>query len=149
MFASEKSAARMVLAVAMALGGCTATELVQDGSPPPVADLSQPNYQRIVAANIKKMFPNPPDADLEISGLRPVDHIKGPAWLTCLRVDPGGNPQQYAIFIQNDAVIDWRAAVVIDQCHKQPYSPLETLPEPEKVPPPARKVASPRSSKRL
>jgi hypothetical protein len=85
MFAPEKSAARMVLAVGMALGGCTPTELVQDGLPPPMADLSQPNYQRIVAANIKKMFPNPPDADLEISGLRPVDHIKGPAWLTCLR----------------------------------------------------------------
>jgi hypothetical protein len=147
MFDLEKCAARMVLAVAMALGGCTAKELVQNWSPPPVSDLSQPNYQRIVAANIKKMFPNTPEVDLEISGLRPVDHIKGPAWLTCLRFDPGGNPQQYAIFIQNDAVIDWRAAVVIDGCHKEAYSPLESLPEPEK--PPARNVASPRSSKRL
>ena len=148
MFAPEKCAARMVLAAGMALGGCTATELTQNWSPPPpAADLSQPNYRRIVAANLKKMFPNPPEGDLEVSALRPVDHIKGPAWMTCLRVDPGGNPQQYAVFIQNDAVIDWRAAVVIDQCHKQAYSPLEA--EPEKPPAPARNVASPRGGKRL
>ncbi len=147
MFNSAKRAAR-VLALCMILAGCTATELTQNWPPPPVPDLSQPNYRRIVAENIKKIFPNPPQGDLEISGLRPVDHIKGPAWLTCLRVDPGGNPQQYAVFIQNDAVIDWRVAVVVDQCHKQAYSPLEP-PEPEKPPPTTRNVASPRASKRL
>jgi hypothetical protein len=147
MFDSKKCAARMVLVLAMALGGCTAKELVQNWSPPPATDLSQPNYHRIVAMSIKRMFPNPPEGDLEVSGLRPFDHIKGPAWMTCLRVDPGGNPQQYAVFIQNDAVIDWRLAVVVDQCHKEAYSPLEIPPEPQK--PPARNVASPRNSKRL
>src|SRR5919204_5850804 len=131
MFHSAQCVTRF-LAICMILGGCAATELTQNStSPPPAADLSQPNYHRIVAENINKIFPNPPPGDLEISSLRPVDHIKGPAWLTCLRVDPGGNPQQYAIFIQNDSVIDWRVAVVIDQCHKEVYSPLEP-PKPEK-----------------
>jgi hypothetical protein len=148
MYDWEKCAGRVVLAVVMRLGGCTATELVQNATSPSVPDLSQPNYHRIIAANIKRVLPNLPEADLEVSGLRPVNHLKGPAWLTCLRVDPGGNPQQYAIFIQNDTVIEARVAVVIDQCHKEAYSPLQP-PEPEKPAPPTRNVASPRSSKRL
>jgi hypothetical protein len=148
MFDPEKCAALVVLALVMALGGCTATELIQNSASPPMADLSQPNYRRIVAENVKKTFPNLPAGDLEISGLRPVDHLKGAAWLTCLRVDPGGNPQQYAIFIQNDAILEGRTAVVTDQCHKEAYSPLEP-PEPEKPLPPTRNVGSPRSDKRL
>jgi len=147
MFDPDKCAALVVLAMVMALGGCTATELIQNSPSPPIADLSQPNYRRIVAENIEKVLPNRAEGELEISGLRPVDHLKGAAWLTCLRVDPGGNPQQYAIFIQNDAVIDWRAAVVIDQCHKETYSPL--LPDTETLPPPTRDVTSPRHSKRF
>src|ERR671923_1860881 len=99
----EKWAALLIVGTGMMLAGCTATEFAQSTMAPPMTDLSQPNYHRIVFENVKKTFPNLPAGDLEISGLRPVNHLKGPAWLTCLRVDPGGNPQQYAIFIQNDA----------------------------------------------
>ena len=89
-------------------------------------DLSQPNYRRIIADNIRTIFPkeNPP-GDFEISGLRMVDHLKGPAWLTCLKIDARGNPQLYAIFIQNDRVIDSRASVVMDQCQKESYGPFD------------------------
>jgi hypothetical protein len=152
MFDCEKSAAHaLVLALTVGLGGCAATEFVQNWTTPPAADLSEPNYRRIVNENLKKIFPNQPAADLEISGVRPVDHLKGPAWLTCIRLDPGGNPQLYAIFIQNDSVIDWRGAVVIDQCHKQSYTTLEPLPAPAppKQPAPTVGVASPRTGKRL
>jgi hypothetical protein len=54
-----------------------------------------------------------------------VDHLRGPAWLTCLKIDARGNPQHYAIFIQNDKVIDSRASVVMDQCQKEAYGPFE------------------------
>ena len=64
--------------------------------------------------------------DVEISGVRLVDHLKGPAWLTCLKVDAGGTAQHYAVFIQGDKVIDWRGGIVIDQCHKETYTPLAT-----------------------
>jgi hypothetical protein len=47
-----------VLALAVVLAGCSASELVQNWSPPPVADLSQPNYRRVVADNIKTVFPD-------------------------------------------------------------------------------------------
>jgi hypothetical protein len=37
-----------------------------------------------------------------------------------------GTPQHYAVFIQDDKVIDSRGGIVIDQCHKETYTPLET-----------------------
>jgi hypothetical protein len=116
------------MALAMTLGGCSASELVQNWSAAPIGDLSQPNYRRIVSDNIKTLFPKAELGELEISGVRMVDHLKGAAWLTCLKLDAHGKPQVYAIFIQDNKIIDQRAGVVIDQCHKETYTPLETSP---------------------
>ena len=123
-----------VLALAVTLGGCSASDLVQNWTAPPVAaDLSQPNYRRVVADNIKTVFPKQAMlGELEISGVRPVDHLKGPAWLACLKLDARGNPQHYAIFIQGDKIIDFRAGIVIDQCHKETYTPFEIAPAAKK-----------------
>jgi hypothetical protein len=93
--------------------------------------------------------------DLEISDVRLVDHVKGAAWITCLKyrvhvdaiagqsgpnsttaADPivaqsalSGNasasPQYYAIFIQGDKIVDSRMRVVIDQCHKETFQPFD------------------------
>jgi hypothetical protein len=115
-----------VLAFAVTLGGCSGSELVQNLATP-LSDLQQPDYRRIVAANIKTIFPAQAEiGDLEISGVRLVDHLKGAAWLTCVKVDAHGRPQQYAVFIQGDKIIDSRAGIVLDQCYKQTYAPLET-----------------------
>jgi hypothetical protein len=116
----------MMLVLAAALGGCSATELVQGWSSEPAPDLSQPNHRRVVLANFNRMFPDPDRVgEVEISGVRAVDHLKGAAWITCLRLDARGHPQHYAVFIQADNVIDWRAGVVIDQCHNETYTPFE------------------------
>jgi hypothetical protein len=86
------------------------------------AELSQPNYRRIVADNIRTVLPNiDSSGDLEISGARLVDHLKGPAWLTCLKVDAHGKPQNQALFIQGEKIIDSRVGIVVDQCYKQTY----------------------------
>jgi hypothetical protein len=121
-------------ALAMILAGCSASEIVQNLPSPAVApDLSQPNYRRIVAANIKSIFPNQSLlGDVEISGVRMVDHLKGPAWLTCLKLDARGAPNHYAIFMQGEKIIDSRAGVVMDQCHKETYTPFESFPAPKK-----------------
>jgi hypothetical protein len=114
------------LTLAAALAGCSASEIVQNwnGEPPP--DLTQPNYRRIVADNIKTLLPNQLAlSDLEISGVRLVDHFKGPSWLTCLKLDAQGTPQHFAIFIQGDKIIDSREGILIDQCHKETYTPLK------------------------
>ena len=114
-----------VLALAVCLGGCSASELVQNWTPPPAADLSPPNYRRVIADNIKAIFSGKAlEGDIEISGTRQVDHLKGPAWIVCLKLDAQGNPQHYAIFIQGDKVIDQRAGIVIDGCHKETYTPF-------------------------
>ncbi len=116
-----------VLAFAVMLGGCSGSELVQDWTSTPALDLPQPDYRRIVASNITTIFPAQAlVGDLEISGVRLVDHLKGPAWLTCVKLDAHGHPQEYALFIQGEKIIDTRAGVVLDQCYKQTYTPLET-----------------------
>ena len=76
------------LALAVSLGGCAASEFVQDLTAPPATDLPQPNYRRMVADNIKAVLPNQANlGELEISDARPVEHVKGPARLTCLKLD--------------------------------------------------------------
>jgi hypothetical protein len=117
-----------VLALAMCLGGCSASELVQNWTPPQAAaDLSQPNYRRVIADNIKSIFSGKVlEGEMEISGARQVDHLKGPAWIVCLKLDAQGNPQHYAIFIQGDKIIDQRVGIVIDGCHKETYTPFQT-----------------------
>jgi hypothetical protein len=131
-----------VLALAVILGGCSASELVQNWTAAPVSDLSQPNYRRIVTDNLKSLFPNQALlGELEISGVRMVDHLKGAAWLTCLKLDAHGHPQIYAIFIQSDKVIDQRAGIVMDQCHKEAYTPLE-IPAPAPTNANAKKSAT-------
>jgi hypothetical protein len=116
-----------VLVLAVTLGGCSASEIVQNwSSTPAVADLSQPDYRRIIGENIQGMFSNKALLiDMEISGIRPVDHLRGPAWIVCLKLDSRGTAQQYAIFLQGDKIIDQRLGIVIDHCHKEAYTPFE------------------------
>jgi hypothetical protein len=120
-----------VLALAMMLCGCSASEIVQNWSNAPVSDLSEPNYRRIVADNFKTLFPNITIlTDLEISGVRLVEHLKGQVWRTCLKLDAHTNPQHYAIFIQDGKVIDSRASVIVDQCGKEAYEPFDPAQKP-------------------
>jgi hypothetical protein len=117
-------------ALAAALSGCSASEVVQNLTPAAI-DLPQPNYRRVVADNVRAVIPNVGSiGDLEISGVRLVDHLKGPAWLTCLKVDAHGKPQNYALFIQGDKIIDSRIGIVIDQCYKQTFEPFDFPPPP-------------------
>jgi hypothetical protein len=114
-----------ILALALMLGGCSASEIVQGWTMPPVADLARPDYRRIIAENFRSMFPDPASlGELEISGARQVDHWKGAAWIVCLKVDAHGTPQLYAIFIQDNKIIDQRGGIVIDQCYKESYVPF-------------------------
>ena len=115
--------------------------MAQGWSGGPIPDLSQPNYQRIITDNIGTIFPKGPPGELEISGVRMVDHLKGPAWITCLKIDARGKPQHYAIFIQDGKVIDARASMIVDQCQKESYEPFE-LPAGRRSPIPERVVTT-------
>ena len=155
---SQVTARAYLFALAVSLGGCSASEVLQNRTSAhaisPAPDLSQPNYRRVVADNIKTILPNSASlGDLEISEVRRVDHVKGPSWITCLKFypqinpdstatgEPGatssalgtanrGGPQYYAIFIQDNKIIDSRFSVVIDQCHSQTFQPFQPTPPP-------------------
>jgi hypothetical protein len=108
--------------------GCSASELVQqDSTTPAIEDPSLAGVRRLVAENIKTIFADPATlTNVEISGVRMVDyHLKGPAWLTCLKVDANGRSQYYGVFIQGDKIVDSRGGVLIDRCHKETYSPFD------------------------
>jgi hypothetical protein len=49
-------------------------------------ELAEPDYRHIVADDVKTLFPQASLSDLEISAVRMVDHLKGQAWLTCLKL---------------------------------------------------------------
>jgi hypothetical protein len=132
-----------LVALALNLGGCSASDVIQNWTTPSssatiTADSSPPNYRRVVGDNIRTVIPNVTSfGDLEISGVRLVDHLKGPAWLTCLKLDAHGKSQNYALFIQGDKIVDSRVGVVMDQCYKETFEPFD-LPAP-----PAPKKAGP------
>ena len=115
-----------VLALGVALAGCASGSVTQYLSdPPPQGDLAEPNYRQIVADNIGSVFPNAALGMLEISGVRPVNHLRGPAWLTCIKIHADDSPQEYAVFILGDKIIDSRASVAIDRCRQQAYEPFD------------------------
>ena len=116
-----------ILALAVGLAGCAAGSAIQYLPEPPLqADLSEPNYRQIVAANIGSIFPGTGELGaLEISGARPVSHLRGPAWLACLRIHADSTPQEYAVFIVGDKIIDTRAGVAVDHCKQQTYEPFD------------------------
>ncbi len=107
------------------MSGCSTSDFAQNWAGEPIPDLSQPNYRRIITENLRSIFPKEPPGHMEISGLRMVDHMKGPAWMTCLKIDARGKPQLYAIFIQDNKVIDSRASIVMDQCQRESYGPFD------------------------
>jgi hypothetical protein len=118
----------LVLAFHFTLAGCLASEFAQQNwTASTIEDLSQAGFRRVVAENMKTIFADSATlSNVEISSVRMVDyHVKGPAWLTCLKVDANGRPQYYAIFIQGDKIIDSRAGVLMDRCYKEVYSPFE------------------------
>jgi hypothetical protein len=138
------------LAFAVVMGACSGNDLLQNVTQPTSSDLPQPNHRRIIADNINTIFRNPASVtDLQISGTRLVDHVKGPTWLTCLKFQtrpnpvvvpsapgstateepaapsPAPAPQYYAIFIQGDRIIDSRIGVAIDRCRDESFQPFD------------------------
>jgi hypothetical protein len=115
-----------VLALGVALAGCASGSVTQYLSDPPLqGDLAEPNYRQIVADNIGSIFPNAVLGTMEISGVRPINHLRGPAWVTCLKLHAADSTQEYAVFILGDKIIDARAGVAIDRCKQQAYEPFD------------------------
>jgi hypothetical protein len=45
-------------------------------------------------------------------------------WIVCLRSDAESDPRVYALLIQNNDIVDYRLALIIDGCANERFVPL-------------------------
>lgn len=118
---------RRVALALLLLGSPACSELAQPSqaaSPPP----TQPPYVSLAAQYLLSAFKDRSAyGGFEISGLRWVASLKGWAWLACAHFQDHGHLRTYAIFIQDNAVVDGRYAVETDTCETQTYTPFDLV----------------------
>jgi len=137
------SCAGILLAALTCLSACTSDETAISASPPqePV-----PPYQALIkdaliarpssslTAEDKGEGPplphgwelkNPEQyAPFEISAATQVSGIHGWSWLACLKGMKQGKPVFFAVFIKQNAIVEIRGNVAIDNCPQQKYEPF-------------------------
>jgi hypothetical protein len=59
-----------------------------------------------------------------VSRVRPAPVTAPTDWMVCLRSDAENDPRSYALFIRGNEVVDWRLALMIDQCATETYGAL-------------------------
>jgi hypothetical protein len=126
-YASSAKPARRALSALMLLASSACTQIAQpsEAATPPA---EQPAYAAIAAKYFSStMTDRASFENFEISGLRWVHGLKGWSWLACVHFVDRGHLRTYALFIQNDAVIDARYAVQSDSCGSQSYTPFDVV----------------------
>jgi hypothetical protein len=121
-----KAPRRALLALMLlALSACTQLAQPSEAATPPA---EQPAYAAIAAKYFSStMADRASFENFEISGLRWVHALKGWSWLACVHFVDRGHLRTYALFIQNDAVVDARYAVQSDSCRSQSYTPFDIV----------------------
>lgn len=109
----------------LALPGCVQSAQTSEAAAPPA---EQPAYATLAAKYFSStMADRTSFENFEISGLRWVHALKGWSWLACVHFMDHGRLRTYALFIQNDDVIDGRYAVQSDSCGSQSYTPFDLV----------------------
>ena len=117
--------AARALSALMLLGSSACTQIAQ---PSEAAPAEQPAYAAIAAKYLAaNMADRASFENFEISGLRWVHALKGWSWLACVHFVDHGHQRTYALFMQNDAVVDARYAVQSDSCGSQSYTPFDIV----------------------
>jgi hypothetical protein len=89
---------------------------------------AQPPYASLAAKHLQSVLKDRASYDqFEISGLRWVHSVKGWDWLACVHFHDREHLRTYAIFIQDDAVVDGRYAVETDACEAQAFTPFDII----------------------
>jgi hypothetical protein len=125
-FSAANAGWRAVLALMLlASPGCTQIAQPSEAAAPPT---EQPAYAALAARYLTStMAERASFENFEISGLRWVHGLKGWSWLACVHFVDHGHLRTYALFMQNDAVIDGRYAVRSDTCGSQSYTPFDLV----------------------
>jgi hypothetical protein len=115
----------LVALMLVALSGCAQLTQPSEAATPPA---EQPAYAAVAAKYIAStMADRSSFENFEISALRWVHGLKGWSWLACVHFVDRGHRRTYALFLQNDAVIDARYAVQSDACGSQSYTPFDVV----------------------
>lgn len=89
---------------------------------------AEPPYVSLAAKYLQSVLKDRASYDaFEISGLRWVHVIRGWTWLACVHFRDHGHLRSYALFIQDNAVIDGRFAVETDACDSQTYTQFDLV----------------------
>jgi hypothetical protein len=89
---------------------------------------THPPYASLAAKHLQSVLKDRASYDqFEISGLRWVHSVKGWDWLACVHFHDREHLRTYAIFIQDDAVVDGRYAVETDACEAQAFTPFDIV----------------------
>lgn len=126
-YCSARNVARRTLLTLMLLAspGCTQIAQPSEAATPPA---EEPAYAALAAKYFSStMTDRASFENFEISGLRWVHGLKGWSWLACVHFLDRGHLRTYALFMQNDAVIDARYAVQSDSCGSQSYTPFDVV----------------------
>jgi hypothetical protein len=122
-----RNAVRRALGALLLLASSACTQIAQpsDAATPPA---EQPAYAALAAKYFSStMADRVSFENFEISGLRWVHALKGWSWLACVHFVDHGHLRTYALFMQNDAVIEGRYAVQSDSCGAQSYTPFDVV----------------------
>jgi hypothetical protein len=114
------------------LGGCSVSEFLPRLTPQDIAG-PEPQYRFLIAGRIKSIVGDPAGLEMQISTVRRVDSLKGASWLACIKAQPFALalPHYYAVYIQQERIVESRLSVLLDQCEIQTYTPFDWAREAE------------------
>lgn len=117
---------RAIAVALLALPSCS--ELAAPSGVMPTPPAAEPPYVSLTAKYLQSALKDQASYDsFEISGLRWVHATEGWSWLACVHFHDHGRLRAYALFIQNDAVVNARYAVETDGCETQTYTPFDLI----------------------
>jgi hypothetical protein len=122
----------LLLLLLPGLGGCSMSEFLPRLTPEDMAG-PEPQYRYLIAGRIKSIVGDPAGSLMQISTVRRVDSLKGSSWLVCMKVQPFqlALPRYYAVFIQQQRIVESRLSVLLDQCEMQSYTAFDWMHEAE------------------
>jgi len=104
-------------------GVLPSTQLTTASTTPPAAPLATPpaDYRKIIGAGV----PAPMMNGAQVSELRKsIGGGQSGDWIACVKSDTKPYVGFFAVFIENEKVVDFRRAVGVDRCEAAIYSPL-------------------------
>lgn len=83
------------------------------------------SYKQLATARVKELKYPGGLAAPTISPLRKSHTVAFADWMACVQGEGEGHRRTFAVFYRDRKIVDFRHAVVIDECASEPYERLE------------------------